>query len=87
MELAQKLYENGFITYMRTDNPNYSKDFLKKCNKYIEIKYGNEYKRKLKNSKKKNRLPIQEAHECIRPTNIELIEFDNLTNDHKNCIH
>lgn len=69
MFIAQKLYEAGHITYMRTDCTNLSDDALKDCKKYILKNYGEEYYNK-KNylSKSKN---AQEAHEAIRPTHIE----------------
>ena len=43
MKLAQTLYENGFITYMRTDNPKYSKDFVNSASDYIVDKWSNKY--------------------------------------------
>ena len=43
MKLAQTLYENGFITYMRTDNPKYSKDFIDTTKEYIINNWGNKY--------------------------------------------
>jgi DNA topoisomerase-1 len=78
MRLAQTLYENVLITYMRTDSITYSKEFVKKAKKYIELQYGSEYVTKnidkLQNSssKKKKDNNAQEAHEAIRPTKIEL---------------
>tara|TARA_B100000073_G_scaffold344870_1_gene352621 strand:+ start:1426 stop:3693 length:2268 start_codon:yes stop_codon:yes gene_type:complete len=77
MRCAQILYENGYITYMRTDSVKYSKEFIEKTSKYIEKVYGEEYVNsnimKLCNkSKKKGKKDLaQEAHEAIRPTNIE----------------
>lgn len=69
MMLAQKLYEGGHITYMRTDAVNLSEDCLKACKEYIDKEYGNKYyQRKIYKSKSKN---AQEAHEAIRPTNID----------------
>ena len=68
MSIAQKLYEKGLITYMRTDSINLSKDAINGCEKYIKEKFGEEYYQLRKfNKKSKN---AQEAHEAIRPTNI-----------------
>lgn len=66
MQIAQKLYEKGLITYMRTDSTNLSKSFLSEANTYLLKNFGEsytkwtEYKTKNKNA--------QEAHEAIRPT-------------------
>ncbi len=66
MRIAQKLYEKGFITYMRTDSVNLSKEAQKNIAAKIEEKYGKEYVEiKSYSSKSKN---AQEAHEAIRPT-------------------
>ena len=69
MSIAQKLYEGGHITYMRTDSTNLSEEALKGCQDYILKNYGKKYHNK-KNyvSKSKN---AQEAHEAVRPTHIE----------------
>ena len=45
MSLCQKLYEGGFITYMRTDSDIYSKEFLTKAKEYVERKWGDDYVR------------------------------------------
>ena len=69
MSTAQKLYENGFITYMRTDSTNLSEEALKGARKIIGSLYGNEYlpeKHRSYSTKVKN---AQEAHEAIRPAN------------------
>ena len=78
MQNAQRLYEAGLITYMRTDSVNLSKQALVQAASVIESNYGKEYVRihQYKTSKK----GAQEAHEAIRPTdlsrtNVE-IEFD-----------
>jgi len=68
MDTAQKLYEGGYITYMRTDSTFISKDFQTLINSYVTNKFGNEYYHKPKEKKIKG---AQEAHEAIRPTNIE----------------
>jgi len=67
MNLAQKLYESGFITYMRTDSIFISNEFQLKLNDFISKSYGKEYFQKPKNKKIKG---AQEAHEAIRPTNL-----------------
>ena len=66
MSAAQKLYEQGFITYMRTDSVNLSDQAHKEIKSTIENNFGNQYylKRDFK-SKSKN---AQEAHEAVRPT-------------------
>ena len=69
MNIAQKLYEGGHITYMRTDSTNLSDEALKSCEKYIKSNFGSKYYYKRKyNSKSKN---AQEAHEAIRPTKLD----------------
>ena len=73
MEIAQKLYEGGHITYMRTDCPNISEEEIINIEKYIIENYGEEYSDP-KNYKSKN-INAQEAHECIRPTNIKINEL------------
>ena len=102
MQICQRLYEAGYITYMRTDSKVYSKDFVEKSLKYIDEKYGEKYRieninsiiildeedkklieekedkkekkekkeKKVKKAKKENM--AQEAHEAIRPTNINV---------------
>ena len=83
MRLAQTLYENGHITYMRTDSTKYSKEFIDKAKKFIVNEYGNDYISKNiarlvnngsseKKSKKKKDNNAQEAHEAIRPTKIDV---------------
>ena len=73
MEIAQKLYEGGHITYMRTDCPNISEEAIINIEAYIIENYGEEYSEP-KNYKSKNS-NAQEAHECIRPTNIKKNEL------------
>ena len=70
MNLAQKLYDKGFITYMRTDSVSLSNMALGMIKNEVIKKYGEEnYKfRKYQNKSK----GAQEAHECIRPTNIKI---------------
>jgi DNA topoisomerase-1 len=69
MMSAQKLYECGKITYHRTDSTNLSKDILAQIKRYAVSNYGENYV-KLRNYKTKVK-NSQEAHEAIRPTNID----------------
>ena len=67
MRIAQNLYEEGHITYMRTDSINLSTEALNAARNLIKEKYGNEYlpeKPRVYKGKTKN---SQEAHEAIRP--------------------
>lgn len=71
MGLAQRLYEAGHITYMRTDSTNLSKDAVETCRAYISDSFGDNYlpeKAKVYSSKGN----AQEAHEAIRPSNVKL---------------
>ena len=70
MGKAQKLYQSGFITYMRTDSIALSSDAISQCREYIKNNFGDNYlpnEPRVYKSKAKN---TQEAHEAIRPTNI-----------------
>jgi DNA topoisomerase I len=69
MQIAQKLYEAGHITYMRTDSTNLSDTAIAGINKEILSSFGNKY---LFNRKYKSKTAnAQEAHEAIRPTYME----------------
>ncbi len=76
MSIAQKLYEGidlenettGLITYMRTDSIRLSDEFVGKAYQYISNNYGKEYIGYVKTTKKTEN--IQDAHEAIRPTDI-----------------
>ena len=69
MQVAQKLYEAGHITYMRTDSTNLSLVAQNQIITLVEKKYGKEYAEKhTYKAKSKN---AQEAHEAIRPTHVE----------------
>jgi len=90
MMIAQKLYEGinlkdgaeGLISYMRTDSVRLSDEFIKETYGYIKDNYGSEYVGYVKKSNKTEN--VQDAHEAIRPTNInnnpEKIK-EYLTND------
>jgi len=66
MTIAQRLYEAGLITYMRTDSVNLSNDAKKAAEKEISSAYGDKYSQP-RNYKGKSK-GAQEAHEAIRPT-------------------
>ncbi len=70
MTVAQKLYEKGFITYMRTDSLNLSAKFVLAANDWIVKNLGKEYATGGKQFKNKSK-NAQEAHEAIRPTEAE----------------
>lgn len=72
MSVAQSLYEQGFITYMRTDSVNLAPAAVEATRKFIASTYGKEYlPEKARVYKVKSKL-AQEAHEAIRPTNVSL---------------
>ena len=66
MRLAQRLYEEGFITYMRTDSVNLSQEAIEGAKKQIVSEYGAEYSSPRNYTTKS--ASAQEAHEAIRPT-------------------
>lgn len=71
MVLAQKLYEAGHITYMRTDSVTLSQDALKMAAQVIKASFGAHYvQTRTFGNKTKN---AQEAHEAIRPTNFKCL--------------
>tara|TARA_B100000787_G_scaffold169695_1_gene161780 strand:+ start:18740 stop:21223 length:2484 start_codon:yes stop_codon:yes gene_type:complete len=74
MQVAQRLYEAGFITYMRTDSVNLSADARDAAEEEITNFYGKQYsKQRVFKSKVKG---AQEAHEAIRPTNMKIHSID-----------
>ena len=73
MRLAQNLYENGLITYHRTDSLNLSQESLMAAKNWIEKNLGKEYAAQAPRIFKTRSRLAQEAHEAIRPTNPELI--------------
>ena len=72
MQNAQRLYEAGLITYMRTDSVNLSDHALGQAARVIEDNYGKQYVQ-IQHYKTKNK-GAQEAHEAIRPTNLGLAD-------------
>ncbi len=77
MVVAQRLYESGLITYMRTDSVNLSNDAKENAKQEIISSFGKEYS-KPRNFRNKSK-GAQEAHEAIRPTNMscQTVEIDN----------
>ena len=69
MQIAQKLYEGGLITYMRTDSVALAQEAITALRQVIEQEYGQEYLPKEPRFYKNNSKNAQEAHEAIRPTN------------------
>ena len=75
MMLAQRLYEAGYITYMRTDSTNLSQDALNMARSYIDKQFGSQYLPEKPNfySSREN---AQEAHEAIRPSDVNVAMAD-----------
>ncbi len=72
MMLAQRLYEAGYITYMRTDSTNLSADAVASCRDFIEGEYGKKYLPEQPN-RYSSKEGAQEAHEAIRPSNVTVL--------------
>ncbi len=70
MRLAQRLYEEGFITYMRTDSVNLSQDAINSAKEQIISEFGETYSNPKNYTTKSS--SAQEAHEAIRPTDFSL---------------
>ncbi len=71
MMMAQRLYEAGYITYMRTDSTNLSAEAVENCRTYIGDQYGSKYlpEEAVRYSSKEG---AQEAHEAIRPSDVSV---------------
>ncbi|MEE3216251.1 MAG: type I DNA topoisomerase, partial [Pseudomonadota bacterium] len=69
MTLAQRLYEAGYITYMRTDSTNLSRDAVESVREYIGSEYGDRYLPEAPN-RYSSKEGAQEAHEAIRPSEV-----------------
>ena len=70
MQIAQKLYEEGLITYMRTDAVNLSQEAIAACREAILKYFGEDYLPKQAKEYKTKSKNAQEAHEAIRPSNV-----------------
>lgn len=82
MMMAQRLYEAGYITYMRTDSTNLSNDAIASCREFIEKKYGKKYLPE-QEQRYSSKSGAQEAHEAIRPSdvNISSTQLSNIDRD------
>ena len=74
MSIAQKLYEAGHITYMRTDKAVMSDEAIEAAQAWVQTTYGDEFvqSKKAPKQSKKEESQAQEAHEAIRPTHMEV---------------
>ncbi len=71
MLMAQRLYEAGYITYMRTDSTHLSNDSIAQCRDYIEKNFGDKYLPE-KPAYYSSKEGAQEAHEAIRPSDVRV---------------
>ncbi len=82
MMMAQRLYEAGYITYMRTDSTNLSNDAVAACRDYIQDNFGKKYLpgEPIRYSSKEG---AQEAHEAIRPSDVTIqsTQLQNMERD------
>jgi DNA topoisomerase-1 len=76
MRLAQSLYEAGHITYMRTDSTHLSNDALEMARSFIRSEFGDRYVPEKPNFYTSSNKSAQEAHEAIRPTDVNLTPHD-----------
>jgi DNA topoisomerase-1 len=76
MKVAQTLYEQGHITYMRTDSTNLSADAINMVRGYIDQAFGPKYLPAKPNVYSSSNKSAQEAHEAIRPTDVALTAKD-----------
>lgn len=71
MDIAQRLYQNGHITYMRTDSVNLSDQAISAAKSFIDKEFGSTYSLPNGRKYKTKQANAQEAHEAIRPTYID----------------
>lgn len=88
MIMAQRLYEAGYITYMRTDSTSISQDALIMVRNYIINNFGNKYLPEVPN-KYSGKEHVQEAHEAIRPSDINTLpnHLKDMEVDAQNLYH
>jgi len=78
MRVAQQLYDNGFITYMRTDSTHLSEEALNGSRSLISKLFGDDYLPKTPNQYETNVKNAQEAHEAIRPAHKIFLSVDDV---------
>jgi DNA topoisomerase I len=78
MQIAQKLYEEGYITYMRTDSVNLSNEAIRAARREIAARYGSEYMPDSPRYYTTKAKGAQEAHEAIRPAGTAMRTADEL---------
>lgn len=76
MQIAQSLYEHGYITYHRTDSFNLASEAVEMARSYISKEYGSEYLPTEVRIYKTKAASAQEAHEAIRPTDVSRVGSD-----------
>ncbi|GIV35164.1 MAG: DNA topoisomerase 1 [Chitinophagales bacterium] len=81
MMIAQRLYESGYITYMRTDSVNLSQTAIEEAAKEIVQSFGKKYSEPRQYKTKSS--SAQEAHECIRPTSFSRREVEGERDDQR----
>jgi DNA topoisomerase-1 len=94
MSAAQRLYEMGHITYMRTDHAVLSEEAKKDAKEWVKENYGEEFVGEQKEEKKKKprvakveEVKAQEAHEAIRPTHMEVTHVEDVSVYEKKVYH
>jgi DNA topoisomerase-1 len=85
MIICQKLYQGGFITYMRTESTKYSKSFLEKAGSYIEQLYHN--KKYIGNLDQLENTDTNNPHEAIRVTQIDVRAIGNCDDTRMNTMY
>lgn len=78
MNVAQKLYENGYITYMRIDSVHLSSEAIGAARRTIEQRYGKDYLSPVPRQYTTQSKGAQEAHEAIRPAGVEMRTADEI---------
>ncbi len=78
MQTAQRLYEQGYITYMRTDSTNLSQEAVEASRRAVEERYGKEYLSPAPRQFRSKVRNAQEAHEAIRPAGNQMKTADEL---------